>query len=240
MTSRRISIGVLALTACLATGSQAHASHIEQIDLGTHFDADVIVNGTTPANVDASQAAMDFDGNALVTKGAARALESCTDDPDGLPNDGRFAKNADHPAVKLGYSNAKNGDNARQMEPGDTFEVDVPSGKYRQIHVFATTGNGNSDIALTETYDGDSDLNELTVWDWFDSDPDSGYALINRMDRARADASACFDDDGATIWGYRINTDKSTRLNSVEIARTDGADSFLNVFGMTGVRARSH
>ena len=33
-------------------------------------------------------------------KGAARSLESCTDDPDGLPNDGRFARNADHPVSR--------------------------------------------------------------------------------------------------------------------------------------------
>lgn len=240
MTSRRLSTGVLAFTACLVTAAHADASHVEQINLKQFFNADVIVNGTTLNNVDTSQAGMDNDENALITKGAAKAFNSCDEDPDGLPNDGKFAKSKGHPAVKLGYSNAKNGKNARQMEPDDTFEVTVPPGKYRQLHVFATTGEGESDITVTEVYDGGPEFNPLTVWDWFDSEPDSGYALKDGMDRARANATVCFDDNGATIWGFRINTDKNTRLNSVEVTRTDDSGSFLNVFGITGLRARSH
>ena len=239
MGSKRITIGVLAFAACFATGAQAHAKHVEQIDLNPFFDADVIVNGTKTAPIDTDQAVMDDHGNALITKGAADALKSCKQDPDGLPNGGKFAKNSDHPAVKLGYSNADDGHNARQMEASDTFEVDVPPGKYRQIHVFATTGEGDSDITVTEVYEGGSELNELTVWDWF-VPGGSGYPLIDGMDRARANGSSCFDDDGAIVYGYRINTDKSIRLSSVEVTRTDESGSFLNVLGMTGVRARSH
>ena len=240
MTSKRISIGLLACVGCLVPGAQAHASHLEQVNLKRAFDADVIVNGTTARNADTSQTAMDFDGNALITKGAAKALKSCKDDPDGLPNDGEFARNADHPLVKLGYSNTRNGNNARQMEAGDTFEVEVPPGKYREIHVFATTGSGESDITVTEVYEGFKAVNPLSVWDWFDSQPDYGYALANGMDRARAVAKPCFDDDGATVWGYRIETDQQLPLSAVEITRTDDSGAFLNVFGITGVRSRAH
>jgi hypothetical protein len=233
--SKRVLIGLLASISTLAIGGQAFAA-VEHVILKQHFDEDVIVNKVQNF-FDASQAAVDTDANSFITQGAARALDGCIGDPDGLPNNGAFAKNDDHPAVHLGYSNKRSGKNARQLGAGDeSFEVTLPKGKYKAIHVFATSGGSETSMKVTEHHKNISAENDITVWDWFDSEPDYGYSLTGDLDRAYDDASSCHDDNGANIWGFKFETDPSKRLRSVEMARTDSSSAVLNVFGITGIR----
>ena len=217
----------------------AQAATPVQIDMSGAFNKDVIVNGLGN-QIDETQATVDVSETSLITQGAARALDSCTEDPDGLPNNGRFAANGDHPRVDLGYDNGKNGKNARRSPDQDSYRVSVPHRRYRAIHVFATSGNGQSAMEVKLLYGATSSSETFIVRDWFDTPAFGGYPLVDGRDRAEPDASACHDDDAAAIWGYKVKANKNRRLRAVRIIRPFDPSpelAVLNVFGMTGLAA---
>lgn len=233
-------VGFGAVAAVLGMSAPAQAAKAVQFDLADVFNEDVIVNGTTLNNLDEAQTSVDISETSLITQGAARVLENCTDDPDGLPNNGRFAANRDHPLVDLAYDNKKDGKNARRSPSADSYRISVPQRRYRAIHVFATSGNGNATMRVRLRYRGASSVKEFTVLDWFDPEPEGSYVLIDDRDRVYPDASTCHDDDAAAIWGFKVRAKKTRPLRAVKIIRPGGSDAgVLNVFGMTGLRARS-
>ncbi len=237
--SARVLVSVVTLPALLAMVGPAQARPV-QIDMTDAFNKDVIVNGTTLGNLDETQTSVDIFETSFITKGAAQVLPDCVEDPDGLPNTGRFAANDDHPLVNLAYDNRKDGKNARRSPPGrDSYRVSVPHRRYRAIHVFATSGNGVSVMNVKLLYGGSSPPATLfLVQDWFGS-PGFGYALSDGRDRAEPDASACYDDDTTAIWGFKVKAKSRRTLRAVKITRpaSDEGEAVLNVFGMTGTPA---
>lgn len=245
-------VGIGAVATALGMSATANAATAVQFDLADVLNADAIVNGTTLGNLDESQVSVDDTGTSLITQGAAGVLESCTGDPDGLPNKGRFAANGDHPLVELAYRNSKDGKNARRSPAADRYRIAVPHRRYRAIHVFATSGDGDATMRVKLHYRGASSVKEFTVPDWFDTEPEEGpYVLIDNLDRAYPDASACHDENAAAIWGFEVRAKKSRQLTAVSIVRpnavnrdlgrrgvSSGGGGVLNVFGMTGL-ARS-
>ncbi len=205
------------------------------------FNKDVIVNGTTVGNVDTTQKSVDISDTAFITQGAASVLDNCTSDPDGLQNRGRFAENNDHPFVDLGYDNASNGRNARRSPEADSYRVPVPRYRYRAMHVFATSGDGDATMRVKLNFvEGPSIQENFVVPDWYGVAGD-GYFLVDDRDRAHPNGSECYDDNNPAMFGFRINSDTDRKLKNVKIVRLDNVnDGILNVFGMTGRRVGSH
>jgi hypothetical protein len=230
-----VEVGCVVLLALLAMSVPAHA---RQFDMSNDFNADVIVNGTTAGNIDETQAPVDISETSFITQRAARVLDDCTDDPDGLPPRGLFPPNNRHPKVNLAYANRRNGKNARRSLEGDRYRVATPHRRFRSVHVFATTGNGDATMRVKLLYRGGTKVREFEVVDWFE-DIGDGYMLVDDRDRAQPDASECFDDDAPAIRGFKVKAREKQRLRAVKLIRpANDSSSVLNVFGMTGVRAK--
>jgi hypothetical protein len=232
---------LLILPALLLIAAPAQARHAVQVDMSDFFNADVIVNGTTTENVDTTQTTVDISETSWITQGAASVLDNCTGDPDGLPNRGRFAENDLHPFVDLGYENSSNGRNAHRSPDADSYTVPVPRYRYRAVHIFAASGNGDSTMKVRLNFvEGNSIQATRTVPDWYGATSD-GYALIDDRDRAHPDGSECYDDNNPAMFGFKIGSDSDRKLKSVRISRPSGdGESVLTVYGITGRRVGSH
>ena len=95
----------------------ASAQLIVQFDTTSVFNADVIVNTDPdpPTPYDEDNDPIDDPGpggNYALPSQSAAAVGCPT--PVGLPDNGFFGPNADHPPVQLAYNNASSGNNARR------------------------------------------------------------------------------------------------------------------------------
>lgn len=236
---------LIAAVVFASLGAPSLTAQVVQVDVTSLFNADVIVNNGN--GLDATQSSIDrgdapINNYAFPTQSVAGALCGA---PSGLPDDGAFAANAFHPAVQLAYDNGNDGNNAfRLPDSAGTFTIDIPDGQYEQVHLFATTGNGDSLLTVTLNY---SDLTtsqaNVTVPDWFGGFADSAstYHLISERDRVQPGsgpgvAFECPDTDVFDIFGFRLSPDPTKTLQSVRVDRTD-TDGILNFFGATAVAA---
>jgi hypothetical protein len=215
-----------------------------QFDMTDVFNADVIVNGTS-GDIDQTQSPVDNATYSLATQGA---LVDCPDpivqdNWQGLPNDGFFASNQDHPNVQLAYRNSKNGKNAARLEADDKVSFPVPHDKYRRIHLFATSGDDASSVKVTFKYMDDSTtVKNFTIADWFEDPATGTYALKDHMDRMEPDGATC-DESGhetvdAAVFGKGMTPNDNKTLKRMAVKKIPGAGhSILNVFGATGKKA---
>ena len=232
-----IPVLVLASMTLAAAPASAKAVQIPIRDMeGTNLlNRDVIVNGTA-GDIDSGQGGADFAGKNYITQTAADAI--CTSDPTGIQDDGIYPANDQHPKIDLPYNNNNNGKNARTIGPStsalNTFTIGVPKDKYAVMHVIgASSYEANIDVQLNYT-DGTNTLKSITFWDWFDPDPDTGYVLIGGTDKASANGSNCFDENGANIYGFKVPADKDKRIKSVTLTRTDAYSANPMLLGLTG------
>ena len=238
---RLASIPTAALALVLISAPQVQASHIKQIDMADAFNADVIVNGNTPLSIDDTQQSVDAGLTTFITRAAAQALPSCTDNPDGLPDDGRFPMTERHPLVDLAYDDGSNGRNAWRATNPDSVRVPVPQARYRAVHVFATAGDGEVEMRVKLLFTaGDPMTKTVTVPDWF-GETELGYELLGDLDRGNEDGTQCYDDNGAALFGFRFSSDAQRKLKAVKVLRGDDeGSSVLTVYGMTGRQAGEH
>lgn len=212
------------------------------------LNSDVVVNNGA-GGLDPTQEAVDdsmqgvYANYAYVTQSAAE--EAYPADPDGLPDDGFFPANDDHPDVRLWYRNNRNGYNARRiMANGESYTIDTGGEKLSQLHLFMAAGQGNVVISISLMYDGRNAAMGAVVPDWFDEVTPGGrtyrtYYLIDGMDRMRRNATAFDNRDDAAIFGLDVPVDSTRALESVTIKRatTNSTGSVLTLFGAVGVRA---
>ena len=214
-----------------------------QFNMSSAFNSDSIVNAD--GTMDTTQSAVDGGSYSLATQGGLD--EGCTSpwDPPvkGLPNNGKFAANGDHPDVTLAYRNSNNGNNARRSEVGDQFSFSVPHNKYRKVHIFAISGDGVSEVKLTFKYTDDStQVREFTIGDWFQSPVPGTYILRDQMDRMNPAGTECDESPDefstARVFGKSLNPNKSKTLKKITIKKVPGVDyTILTTLGATGVKA---
>jgi hypothetical protein len=228
---------------CLVLALPAQAAPV-QVDMTDVFNADVIVNGTS-GNIDSTQSAVDNGSYSLATQGALVDCPSPVVQPtwQGLPNNGRFASNGNHPFVQLAYRNSKSGKNAVRLEADQNVSFPVPHAKYRKIHLFAMSGDGASSVKVTFRYlDGSTTVKNFTIGDWF-QDPVAGtYSLIGGRDRMTPNGTTCDESSNAfadaNIFGKAMRPNDNKVLRRMTVERVLSAEySILNVFGVTGVKA---
>jgi hypothetical protein len=214
-----------------------------QFDISSVFNSDSVVNAPS-GTIDTTQSAVDGGSYSLATQGALDA--GCTSpwDPPvkGLPNNGQFAGNGDHPDVTLAYRNSNNGNNARRSEPDDQFSFSVPHNKYRKIHFFGISGDGPSSVKLTLKYTDDStQVKEFVIGDWFEAPVAGTYTLIEQMDRMNPAGTECDESphefSTAHIFGKRMKPNKSKTLKKITIKKVGGSGTVLTTLGVTGVKA---
>ena len=205
-------------------------------DLSTVFTSDLIVNGS-----DTSQTAIDANYS-LMTKSFAVAKGGTSSQ--GLPDNGVFAANSYHPAFDLLYDNANNGNNgilATAAGVVTTFYTGFQV--YSQLHFFATSAGGASNITVKFNYlDGTSSSTSGTIPDWYSTggitESQNQYYLANTLNLSTPTASALGTAGGITntvkLFGVMFAPDSTKTLTSVSIDKTSTTGK-LAFFGAAGV-----
>ncbi|MEG4926376.1 DUF4347 domain-containing protein, partial [Microcoleus sp. F10-B2] len=236
------------IEASLALSSEAMATYAGvlatavQFDLTSVFDRDVIINYTGGVT-DTTQNPLGSSGTAidtLITQSFATFKGGANGN--GLPDNGFFATNAYHPDVQLGYNNTNNGNNAKVLTTnGTSFTFAVTPNQYSEIHLFATSTNGNAGMQVTFNYsDGTTGTGAATVFDWFNeiTETSSSYYLIDGMDRSPDTTGTAYANvNDPAIFGFMFNPNPAKTLQSITVSKTSGTtvDNYLGVFGATGV-----
>ncbi len=165
----------------------------------------------------------------------------------GLPDNGSFPANADHPAVQLNWTGSHN---ALLVSGSDstTYNVPAPAGLYQQFEIYAVSTGGASTLKVALNYSSGSPqvLNNFMVADWDTSktapaNPDR-FTLIGGLNRWQLSPKEQVDKaSGAkfAIYGFELHPDSTRSLVSVQIQKiptTDSAtkNSQLVFFGASG------
>ena len=201
-----------------------------QLDFSDIFNADVVKSDAGDAG--------DFDGwAAFITESFA---SSEGNSGDGLPDDGVFPCNEDHPEVDLvDFDN--NGNNCWKVTGTPSEISDVQNGQYNEVHVYASAGGAGigsyAKFTLTFHYnDGSSELSsEFTVPDWYENnniETGDRYFLKNGMDRYVNDGSGYYQDDNdPAIFGFLASSDASKTLTEITITVTENNVGTFGFFG---------
>lgn len=232
------------ITACaaVAIATTSAKADLVQVDMTPYFNADVIVNGVGMAR-DIAQDGMDGT-RCFITQSAADDLGGAG--ADGLPDNGFFPANAQHPDVQLGYHDTNDGPNAWQaFGEGDSVMIDVPDGFYSQLFLFGSSAIdpglsrfSEAEVKLIYT-DPPPTTNGIVIRDWLRRDflqpPPGEFFLVNGLDRVNADGTGFEDRDDPAIFGQGLNPDAGRVLTAVMITKIDdNEDRSINVFGLTG------
>jgi hypothetical protein len=226
-------VGLLA-----AAVPRAHAQVVD-FDVSVNFNTDTVVNTDpdppTPFDEDNDPVGNPATNFAFLTQSAALAAACPT--PAGLPDNGVFAANADHPAVHLAYNNALSFLNTRRSNGPETYSVVTPVNNYTNVHAFFASGDGNTSVTVTLHYlSGQPQTTSITVPSWLAAPAPPAYALFDGGDRMPPDAPfVCDDANTVALFGFNITADPARLLSSVDIARTDNTTAVLNFYGATGV-----
>ncbi|MEG4068354.1 DUF4347 domain-containing protein, partial [Microcoleus sp. Pol11C2] len=234
------------IEAGLALSSEAIANYAGvlappvQFDLTSVFDSDVIINYTGGVT-DTTQSGLDSSGGTLITQSFATFKAGANGN--GLPDNGFFATNAYHPDVQLGYNNTNNGNNAKVLTAnGTSFNFAVTPNQYSEIHLLATSSNGDAGMQVTFNYsDGTTGTATATVPDWFNeitTESFSSYYLIDGRDRSFDKTGTSYHDaNDVALFGFGFNPNPAKTLQSITVTKTTGSltTNYLGVLGATGV-----
>ncbi len=233
---------------CLVTGQ------VLQFNVASLLNSDVVVNNGAPGPAfDPSQESIGL--NTLATNNfcfmsqsvAVASAGALT--PNGLPDSAFFAANGFHPDVQLAFRNNQDyttGTNARRITSlTESFFFDVTPAIYSFVHLYLTSGDGQSHCIVTFTYsDSTTSAQPLTtVEDWFNDPADTAtaYRLIDGLDRMQPGSGPgtqfqFADANDPAIFGYRFTPDPARTLTRITITRSDSAtSSVLDFFGGVGV-----
>jgi len=197
-----------------------------QLDFSAAFNADVVENIG-----DLVEGQFDSTGARMLTQAVAEANVPGDDDK-GIPNDGTFSANSDHPQVILAATDSNDGNNAWKASGlvTETFAVS-PIGQYAEVHFFASAGGvGPSSpakfkVTLNYTDTTSTTSSEFSVPDWFGDISAPGYYLIDGMDRFQNPGYE--DADTCAIFGFPLSVDANKTLESIDIEITANPGTFV-------------
>jgi hypothetical protein len=162
-----------------------------------------------------------------------------------LPDDGRFAADADHPEVVLHFSDAAPATDLQTHYvhgPG-SFQFSVPTAQYEKLYLFMTSSYGDSPLKVTMTYVDDTlSTTQFTLPDWgtgqpLPTDPPIFFNLASGLHKWNA-ADQQGDAPVHTITGVVLAPSSDQPLKSVTIAEM-GTTQYLLLWGATGIAAAS-
>ncbi len=135
--------------------------------ISVQIDVSKVLNSRGVATlVDGKVVPLQINGG-VITLEAAAALGSKS--PHCVPNDGKFAANADHPEVILPYATAGAGSQVRLSTQADEYSFEVPLKNYARMFLFFTSfDSGAASLHITLTYqDGSTETRDIVVPDWY-------------------------------------------------------------------------
>src|SRR5262249_37540964 len=133
---------------------------------------------------DPSETPIDGIGSELMTQRVANEDGGPTGV--GLPDDGAFPANSDHPFVQLHWNNNEDvvlSHNAHVLTAGGSFAFNVPPSRYTNMQLYSLMTNGPGDVVFTLTYDDlSTDTKLITYADWFQDAAAPQFQLVNGFD----------------------------------------------------------
>jgi hypothetical protein len=216
----------------------AHAG-VVQLNLAPVYNIDGVANIGDPTQSPLDQP--NAGGNyVFVTQSLATSRAGASGN--GVLDSGFYAANGFHPDMQLGYGTNPNGNNVLQFAGTGPASLSIAAGYYREIHVAAMTGGGNSFLTLMLHYaDGDVATRTALVTDWYtDFSPTADdYYIDDGLDRISADLSSYENANDPALFGHRFLTDQTRQLLSIDFIAT-GTSVFeprLNILGAAAVSA---
>ncbi len=231
------------------------ARQVHDYDLSAVFNADLVANSTACGIPGFDHVHDNLEaGYHMPTAMTAGCWTGIGGNSPGLPDDGVFPRNSQHPRFELAYSNADNGLNARRSPPGqgdDIFLIDVTDAVVQQVHLFGAGGGGFAVLGVKFFYATGSPYTVpggviIDGWlaDGGELEPTS-YYLVDGMDWYQTSGGTGIDIsniDDAALFGKPVATDPSRVLTQIEITAYDPTgfpipQSTLGLFGAAGVSA---
>lgn len=227
------------LLAGLCTCASAAHAGVVQLDLGSVYNIDGVANVG-----DVSQSPLDQPnaGGNFVFLTQSLAANLAGTNGNGLADSGLYAGNDYHPAIQLGYGLNPDGNNVLQFAGTGPVSLALDAGYYREIHVAAMTGGGNSLLNLVFHYaDGDEIGGTAVVNDWYnDLAPNTDtYYLADALDRVSSDQAVYENADDPALFGHRFVVDPTRRLLGIDFVAygTSTFEPRMNIFGAAAVTA---
>jgi hypothetical protein len=176
--------------------------------------------------------------DAYMTLAAAMSLHQTGP---ALPDDGRFAANADHPAVVLHFANAAPAASpqAHLQTAMGSFVVPAPRATYEKIFLFLTASYGDAPLAIELRYaDGTTTATTFTLPDWgtgkaLPAGPPTFFNLIAGLHKWNK-AGASLDTPSHTITGVVVVPAAGRILTAISVDKTTAAP-WLTFWGATGI-----
>jgi hypothetical protein len=180
--------------------------------------------------------AIDGEGNDYMTEAVA---EANSDTGGGLPNDGFFAADSDHPDVQLAFSDSSSAPNSFILNAPDTsilsvgFPVVLTS--YSTVQIYGTSTEGSSSLTVTLAYtDSSTDVTSFTVPDWFQYSSAVAPVFVVQSGLSRFSAGTPDDDsDTPALYGATAQANPAKTLVSVTISVAGGSNNRFVLYGAT-------
>jgi hypothetical protein len=160
------------------------------------------------------------------------------DDFGGLPNNGSYASDSDHPNIQLAFN-----DSDASGKP-DSFILDEPNpniltvtfpvvaASFSTVQIYGTSTEGSSSLTVTLNYtDNSTDVTTFTVPDWFSSWEASSPVFVIQESMSRFSSSGDDFSYGAALYGASCTANSAKTLQSVTAA-TAGTGRFV-LYGAT-------
>ncbi|MCB9685877.1 MAG: thrombospondin type 3 repeat-containing protein [Alphaproteobacteria bacterium] len=185
------------------------------IDLSAVLIHDTVVNDGN--GLDLTRDVMDASGFDFLTQSVATAAGAALGQ--GLPDDGFFPADAQHPDLQLGWSNDDDGPNSRILRQGESLAFAVPPGSYTHLQLYALSTEGASTIQVVVTYDDATrDSQAITVRDWYDDVVTANqYQLVNGLDRYGN--LGWTDANDPCLYAIELNPDPARLVVSVDVSQ---------------------
>ena len=202
-----------------------------QIDMSGVFTVETVAG--TVVSTFPPLSAIDGSGYVYVTASFASAN---FDDGAGLPDDGHYDANADHPPIQLAFRDASAVlDSIVLNDPSaglTAVDIDVvPAATFQYLYFYLTSTEGASTPTITLRYsDGTSSSTTPTVPDWFQPIDASAPVFVVQQGLSRYSASGYERADMPALYGVAIATDSTRVLQQVHVDDAVGT-ARLTIYG---------
>jgi hypothetical protein len=206
-----------------------------QVDLSSIFTVDTVAITAAAGRTFPPLSTMDGSGYVYFTRSAGA---TAGDAAGGLPDDGFFASNADHPDVQLAFNDTSTAPNSIILhEPGGPTSVTFPivAVPFATVQLYLTSTEGSAPTEVTLSYgDGTSSTTTFTVPDWFASFTAAAPVFVVTSGLSRYSAGGFDFSHGAALFGVRLTADPTKTLMSVTVSVSSGGR--LALYGATAYR----
>ena len=206
-----------------------------QVPLGSIFNVDTVANSATNGQSYPPLVSMDGSGYDFLTESVA---EANFDDGAGLPSDGYFPSDADHPNAQLAFNDSGTGPNSVILNapPSPVLSVTFPltATPLGALQLYLTSTEGQSSVTVTLNYsDGSSTPASFTVPDWFNSSQAVSPVFVVQSGLSRFSMLGGDDfREGAALYGASVVVNSAKALASVTVGTT-ASGGRLVLYGAT-------